>query len=734
MLKRTPYEFILWKALIMTTQGSMARCTVPDVLLTYELCMERMQRKHLDKRPLSPRQSDELMMKLFHNCVLFMRQSGHFDQMFALLKLVLNLNLKNDNLKCLSACEENEAPLIEYEELVLRSGMPMHEIWTRVERLRQSYNFLPYSEMVANPRDWQRCIEPMQVSPFLFPMKCVESGMQLLLLVMQMMKLPFVRTDCLAERLCSRIDQIGDSEAIETLLVEMGDRFTYSLPRHSSGLDYSTAVIQMAKQLATSPTFMSHAIGHELYVDCIAQTLLACSDGLQDSSQRLVFLLLYIRFERLRLTMLKIGGQLKAEQCVQARQRLRDLLMRPANKEITCLYTEMAITEYETAPNNENVERSSKILNIILGTSPDYQDTQMVQALVVRVELLLAQEKRTEALHLLKCLALGKSPSSRPDEIIATPDELVQCSTRLLDAALAAMREQAGGAVDPMPLCDYFAPNRVVLLLRTHCLMLCLLNEVDKAFELLDRLLAEPHFALEPKELERTRCRFLREQVRELQLLLVFHIPSRHNTLGRRLRTVLEPALVEFPRNMAFLHRWSELWTLPWYKLRSRLIQCKVGILSVLHLIIAAHMRFSQYFSRRGDVEEDVQSAQQNQRLLQYNRSLNIFETFLPTNPHRSAEEADQYWILRRNSLYWRLYLRCLSTEQTSFERSKRCLLMALDECPWDKSLYMEGITSVPQETSNMQDIMIEKEVRIFALPDELSVLRDANQKNISKY
>ncbi|XP_017871187.1 PREDICTED: uncharacterized protein LOC108619220 [Drosophila arizonae] len=759
VLQLMPYEYTLWSALIMTTQGSMARSNVPDVLVLFQQCMTRMQRKHMYKRPQPPpRQADELILKLFNNCLMYMRQSGHSAQMFAMLKLEVGINLRNVDLKCLDACTANEAPLVEYEELVLRSGMPMHEIWTRVERLRMSFFFLPYSQMTTNISkafDWQRFVYSSDVSAYVFPLQCRESRMQLLLLAMQLTKLPFVRTDCLADRLYAPINSIGDSEAIEILLVEMGDRFTYSLPKHSSGLDYNKAVIQMAKELATNPTFLSHAIGHEIYVDCINEMLLKFSDTLQDSSQRLVFLLLWFRFERLRLTMLKIGGQVTAEHYVKARQRMRDLLKQPANKDSICLYTEAAITEYETAPNNENVERSTKILNTVLSLPSDYQNPQMLQALVVRVELLLAQEKKAEALHVLKCLALGKSPSSGPDEITATPDELIQCSSVMLDAALAAMREETKGAVDTMPLEQYFIPNRLVLLLRTHCLMLCLLNEVDKASKLLDQLLGEPLFALEPDELEpnelesdelepdelesdelepnkleRTRCRFLREQVRELQLMLVYHTPSQNKTLGYRLRTMLEPALMEFPRNMAFLHHWSTLWTLPWYKLSSRLIHCKAGILSVLHLIIGAHMRFKQYYSNGGEGEADVQNEQQHQRQLQHNRLINMFETFLPTNPHRSEEAADQYALLRRNSLYWRLYLRSLSTEHTSFERSNRCLLMALDECPWDKSLYMEGITYVPQKTSNLQDVMVEKQLRMYALPDELNVLRNGNQNS----
>jgi len=104
---------------------------------------------------------------------------------------------------------------------------------------------------------------------------------------------------------------------------------------------------------------------------------------------------------------------------------------------------------------------------------------------------------------------------------------------------------------------------------------------------------------------------------------------------------------------------------------------------------------------------------------------LSMFETFLSTNKNRSEIEAEQYRVLRRNSIYWRLYLKCLSDTRTSFERSKMVLLMAIDECPWDKALLMEGGTVLPNELPFLQDLMTEKEMRMYALPEELDILRN---------
>lgn len=41
-----PADYILWNAQIYATQGSMARCRVPDVMTLYEKCMKNMYKRN----------------------------------------------------------------------------------------------------------------------------------------------------------------------------------------------------------------------------------------------------------------------------------------------------------------------------------------------------------------------------------------------------------------------------------------------------------------------------------------------------------------------------------------------------------------------------------------------------------------------------------------------------------------------------------------------------------------
>lgn len=45
LLGKDPTNYVLWRGLILATQGSMARCVVPDVLKLYERAMQQNYKK-----------------------------------------------------------------------------------------------------------------------------------------------------------------------------------------------------------------------------------------------------------------------------------------------------------------------------------------------------------------------------------------------------------------------------------------------------------------------------------------------------------------------------------------------------------------------------------------------------------------------------------------------------------------------------------------------------------------
>ncbi|XP_037726459.1 uncharacterized protein LOC119557667 [Drosophila subpulchrella] len=745
MLEKNPFEYTLWTSLIMVTQGNMARCTVPAVLRIYETSMRRMHVGHTDEisRKFATVDTDRIMLKLFHNCVLFLRQSGNMNKMFALLRLTMELNFPGLTVDCLEACTANEKSLIEFEEIVLHSGMPMPEIWTRVERLRQAYCYLPYPQLVPSAKDQvergldsQRCIYSDDVVPYAHALKSPENRLHLLLLIVQHTKMPLVRSSCLAAKLNPCIDEFGESEAIEMLFAGLADRHSYVLPS-ARNVGFHAALINLAKEMSVTPSFMPHFMGHELYAVTVSGLLLKCSEAFStEESKRRVFLLLWLRFQRLLVVLNKLMGKLTKAYMKVTRDRIRNQMRLLENRRVLRFYTELAMCEFEGLEQGEDDSRVFDIFRKIIAaeseTGSQFACPDLMHAYLVCAEMLIQRSRRDEAIHVLSCLSTGQYAGT------GTTNAALPGIRACLERGLELLKEEVK-ALDTlpaeMPLEEYFLPNKLLILLRASCLLGMLDYRYLEVENMFDELLQDQLGPEAAKVSERRR--FLREQVMEIKILQlqlpipppgelekVYHEKRRTNrlTLGNVLLVQLvDRGLDEFPRNMMMLQTWAGFHTMMWHKQRARIIRTNAGIVSLLHLVITANSRFAS----TGDEDPLMAAREPFIQAAVRNRLLSMFETFLSTNKNRSEIEAEQYRVLRRNSIYWRLYLKCLSDTRTSFERSKMVLLMAIDECPWDKALLMEGGTVLPNELPFLQDLMTEKEIRMYALPEELDILRN---------
>lgn len=156
-----------------------------------------------------------------------------------------------------------------------------------------------------------------------------------------------------------------------------------------------------------------------------------------------------------------------------------------------------------------------------------------------------------------------------------------------------------------------------------------------------------------------------------------------------------------------------------WFRIRTLLTRSNSAV-SVVFLVAAAKYRFACYNSAPnetvarlefGALTSDIDANE----LTFKQRVCNLLRSC-------TANKAPE---LRRNALLWRIYLRSLvDVRVRSFEDSRDALFAALDECPWNKALYLDGTVYAPQQVTHIQDLIIEKQLRICALPEELEILR----------
>lgn len=709
LIVKDSYSLTLWQALIMCTQGTMARCTVPDVLQIYERCMKKMF--HNRKQSASIEVNDEVMLELFYNCSLFLRQAGLYEQFFALIKLAIELNVAVSSklLDDLQPRAEDEKTLVEYEELILQSGLPMNEIWLRIEKLRQGFNFLPYPGDNAKCSDPQRIVFNEDICHYVYPLKSQDNSFKLLIMILKLLKFPFITTHTLAVQLQ------GETDAIEDLLaLYINSNYIYS----SDHDEFFGSLYELSKEMVNTPSFLNNTIAHELYSQCLKGMLINCAHSYEqiDERKRLIFLQFWCRFERFLLLIEKLSKKVNPEYIQQGRKRFKSLLKQRNNRNSLQLYVEFALFENVAEASNENIENIFKNL-IEAYNKEDNLQSELAYVYLTYAEVLLKWQQYDKVTQLLSLYAL-KLDYNQLDNI--TNARKLQALSKLKEKLDLTIKVEQN--VDIMLFEQYFMNDYTISLINIYCILCYTLQQKQQSLEYLQKLL---HIF---KSQTNKRHQYLKEQIYEIYIKII-QLPKGNSYISPKLiQQTIYDALKEYPNNLFLLQKWGCQQSVPWYKLRAGFIKINPSIKSVIYLISLARCRFINSLIGASSQQQPHQlnsfdNDLNYHEMLVRQRILNLFKDLMSTA--LPSTSLNLYSSLQRNSLFWRCYLRCLSDQNCSFELSQKCLFTALDECPWSKALYLDGATYVPQELSHLQDLIIEKQLRIYALPEELEILRE---------
>lgn len=82
------------------------------------------------------------ILELFQRVTIFLRQTGSWKELIYFLQYTVWLNCSDCELPQIFKFPEiSNSILIELEEAVLQSGLPLSEIWYRIESLRETFNW-----------------------------------------------------------------------------------------------------------------------------------------------------------------------------------------------------------------------------------------------------------------------------------------------------------------------------------------------------------------------------------------------------------------------------------------------------------------------------------------------------------------------------------------------------------------------------------------------------------------
>ncbi|XP_054262379.1 nuclear exosome regulator NRDE2 isoform X2 [Macrosteles quadrilineatus] len=748
----------LWRALIRTSRNNMALCVAPAVLQQFSKALSRLGQLRVHRPPGF---IEKDILNLMLECGLFLQQAGLWEQLITLLQMYLSLSLTASGQFTLPA-QPQENQTREQEDLILSSGLPLSVLWLRIEKLRAAYHYLPSANAGADP---QRVVFSEDLAGLVQPVMGEELQLQLVAVVFNLLKIPLLPTrhstlECIGllqipssfsnvevllaaaypsgfssltdcRYLSGSIELVcepqfvkespGQIEFLSTVtsllqncaellptadanrLVVLGrylsgsielvcePQFVKESPGQIEFLSTVTSLLQNCAELLPTadanrlvvlgrylsgsielvcePQFVKESPGQIEFLSTVTSLLQNCAELLPTADAIIVHMWLMRLYALLcRLHHLELGA-VPASIQKQARSQAKKLLKQPQFRDNLLLYSEYAMIERASG----ELDRACKVLETAssLPSQSEQQHTNVHQVLLRRrqAECLLLIDYTANKQSAVKVLV-----SAQPCDVAALVDQ---------------WRPLAG---EPLTLSAALSPQLLVESLACHSLHLSLTHSVWDATGFLQQCIDTiPHTS-------GTLGSAWVEQLYEV-LTDLLYLHTKHNKSGFAvLRSSLTKALDIFPNNVTLLNTLacletgssggSPVWKLVSYFPRS-------VPLARLVLVFVVRHRISNQASSTG-------------------------RAFLKNLLRQLAEEE----VTRQCPLVWRLYLQLVAAQESDTQ-VKATFYKALQACPWFKALYIDAVKFLPEELPEVQDLLIEKELRLHTTPEELEILRD---------
>lgn len=658
LLFKDQSSIFLWKHYLNNACNAMS-CTTEIGLKEYEKVINIIRKMN---------DSDLQMMQLFKMSSLFLRQAGLMEQFFALVNLMVSININADVERIFYASNESQnAHLMEYEELVLQCNLPMPELFFRVETLRSICNFLPVrlSSGDSKMEDPQRYVFNEDICNLVNPLRNQRAySFDLFLLILKLFKFPMPHYNFLHN------NEIFASDERE---IECGMNFLSLLLENLPPIDdnFNSIFYNVVKDVNVSPNFFNFNIEFEPYFEIMLKFLESCSCSFNECQNKIV-LILWLRLQRLavKIDMLKLKADEKSQDVnestkykKQIKTRVKNILKSSKFQNDLNIYREYALIELSLG----DEKAGFNILKMAIDAARSSSELNLYQLVIEFCEQKIMRKENEESLEMLKSLS---------------EENLVD----FLTEKLTQVSDDTSEEIE-----DFFLPtNNPLELIKAKVLFLLITRSKQIA---LREILAQ---IANTKEGSQTR-----EKLFEF-FVWTFHQKIHNDEMlnHRQYMETLSKALQEFPKNIFIMHTIASQSSFRWFDVRKMLLKTPTNE-SIFYLLIA-----SKNFQDKFSIDDS--------KIYQH-RIFNTIDGLMTQNT-----------IGVSSILTWRLYLRVAFNYD--FSRCRRILYQALDKYPMVKSFYLDGSRYLSEDLSQLHDLIIEKGIRIHSLIEELEILRSTSK------
>lgn len=719
-VEKSPGNISIWRSYIRVTQGSLSLCNTQAVMKLYDEGMKKMNQMRRGAPSASVLPMENGILDLLLECGLFLRQAGLWEQLWTLLRMYLELNLAqpDSDLFKMSATVPEDF-ITGLEDTIISSQLPLPELWYRVERLREGAHWLPWSSE-AECEDPQRLVFVDDVSDMLHPITTGKLAIRLAFIVMTLLKVPLLPSRHTTMQLVG-LDLIPSNlDCIEVLLAMYYPQNILTLS--------DSSFLEGALNLVYGPQYLTSSWpGQEHYLEFVTNVFHSCAQCLKEPDRTAMFLW-WLRFERYLVILDKFGlCKLPTTKRKKTKSSIKEFLKNENNRNNSLFYVEYAL--FELAMDQE--DSALKVLNTavlaqasmpVMAIGCERKKAELCKLHRTLCEILLKKKEesdnkedgRDKPVAVLLALVLGipvtqfMSSSDKTKDIETAINKFRHITTELFISD--DDHEIADGTENLLPdfLVDWTA---------CYAWLLYLTRSVWEAGVIFEEALQKIPPAETSKSLPVLRTTCQREGIYENYIGLLYHHCRNNSGVYPVLQETLHRALQEFPNNLHLLAIIANIETTvgsstcSWWKLSKYFQEGNCVLAQIFQiffmryrsgLLQLATQHGNEYLKTGGPTVPDT--SMKNRLSALYSRLLN--DTFS-----------------KRCPMLWRLYLRFLA--EHGLEGSYHSTFYrAVEECPWVKVLYVEAVKLLPAELPRLQDLLIEKELRIHVTPDELDILR----------
>lgn len=373
------------------------------ILEMYKTCLANLHRN----RRSGTESMEAKILNMLYQCGLFLRQSGLWEQLWTLLKMYLELNFQFHTNS--HPPESLDKELLQLEEVILTSNLPSHELWLRIEKLREASHWLPWDKQ-EECEDPQRLVFNEDVSELIQPITYPGNMFRLCAITFTLLKVPLL--PCRH----TTMHQLGLDyvpwalDALELLLPTF-----YPLSTVNFNLNHLLTDVIM---FTVGPQYLRSHPGQEEFLQFVMNIMKQCAENLTGNDQTGIYIWWFM-FQRLliifnRKEIIKLGSKVK-----QIRSEMKNLLKKSENRNNLIFYREYALLEFELG----NTESAFNILTTAIKTQPDAK-TEICSLYRTLVELEIRSNKSPLA-NLIR-LANGSSTEEAANNFMECTESLLR--------------------------------------------------------------------------------------------------------------------------------------------------------------------------------------------------------------------------------------------------------------------------------------------------------------------